>query len=102
MVTIDLVCCVSHNSIMIHYRMNGKVNFRGKTVYDMVSGLLFKIGMFFLHLTEGILFHIQFLDFVTSKCPTLLDYVALPPPLANPLTSYEGTFIFSKILHLLQ
>ena len=47
MVTIDVVCCVCLNSIIMYCKMNGKVNFSGKIVYDMVNGHLLKIGNFF-------------------------------------------------------
>ena len=47
MVRIDVVHCVSFDSIMIYGKMNGKVNSSGKKMYDMVSGHLLKIGIFF-------------------------------------------------------
>ena len=82
--------------------MNGKVNFSGKKVSAIVNGHLLKIGIFLLLFTEGILSHVQFLAFVTSKCPTPLDCVGLPSPVANPLNDYRGNISFSKMLHLLE
>ena len=58
MVTIDVVCCVCLNSIIIYRKMNGKVNFSGKKVSAMVNGHLLKVGIFLLLFTEGILSHV--------------------------------------------
>ena len=55
-----------------------------------------KLRFFFLLLVEGILSHIQYLAFVTSKCPTPLDCVALPSPFANPLSGYRGNIHFQQ------
>ena len=91
---------MSLNSIIICCEIHGKVNFRGKIVHDMVSGHLLKIGISLLLLTEGILSHIQYSAFVTSKSPTPLDCVALPLQILKVVI--EGAFIFRKILHLLE
>ena len=94
MVTIDVVCCVSLNSVIIYCKMNGMVNLREKKVYDMVSGHFLKIRIFLRLFTEGILSHVQFLAFVISKCTTPLDCVGLPLPFVNPLSGYRENFHF--------
>ena len=65
-------------------------------MYIVVSGHLIKIRIFLLLIAEGILSHVQFLAFVSFKCPTLLDCVALPSPFANPSSGYGENIYFQQ------